>query len=302
MSDVVTIDLEFMGKEQVIAAFLVPAPEGGFVLLETGPGSTVPALAAGVGAAGFRLEDLRGIFVTHVHLDHAGAAGELARRTGAPVWVHPSGARHMADPSRLLASAARLYGSAMDMLWGTMEPVPEGLLHTVEHGESVPVAGLEVTGWHTPGHARHHVAWQVGRAVATGDVGGLRMPGSDHVLPPTPPPDIDVSAWRESLDLLRGLDVDELLVTHFGTHDGVQRHLDDLEARLLRWWEVAEEALAAGGDVGTVEALLTDLDDTEMSRDGVPGEFRERYRTACPMPMNAAGLVHAWERADAARG
>ncbi len=298
MSDAVTIDLEFFGKEQVIAAFLIPAPEGGFVLLDTGPGSTLEALEAGVAAAGHGPGNLRGIFVTHVHLDHAGAAGELSRRTGAPVWVHPEGARHMADPSRLLASAARLYGSAMDMLWGTMEPVPEDLLRTVEHGETVTVAGLGVTGWYTPGHARHHVAWQVGTQLATGDVGGLRMPGSAHVLPPTPPPDIDVATWRESLGLIRGLGVEKLLVTHFGIHGDVERHLDDLDRRLVRWWELATETLAAGGDVGTVEALLTEMDDTEMSAGGIGGEIRERYRAACPMPMNAAGLVHAWERAD----
>ncbi len=296
-----TIDLHFMGYEQVIASFLVPTPGGGFVLLESGPGSTLDALEAGIREAGFQLEALRGVFVTHVHLDHAGAAGELARRTGAGVFVHPAGVRHLADPSRLLASAGRLYGSMMDTLWGRMEPVPEGTLHAVENGETVEIDGLAVTGWHTPGHASHHVAWQVGSDVATGDVGGLRMPGSSHVIPPTPPPDIDIAAWKNSLGILRGLGAKRLLVTHFGAHDDPARHLDQLEAGLDAWWALTVDVLDAGGDAGTLEAALTELDDGNMAATGVPDEVRRRYRTACPMPMNAAGLVRAWKMWDRER-
>lgn len=294
----ITIDLHFMGYDEVIASFLVATPGGGFVLLESGPGSTLDALEAGIGAAGFRLADLRGVFVTHVHLDHAGAAGELARRTGADVFVHPAGVRHIADPSRLLASAARLYGSMMDTMWGRMEPVPEEKLHAVEHGETVTIDGLGVTGWHTPGHASHHVAWQVGSEVATGDIGGLRMPRSSHVIPPTPPPDIDIGLWKASLDTLRGLGVERLLVTHFGAHSEPSEHLDQLEARLDAWWELACNVLDAGGDAGTLEAALTELDDGDMAATGMAGDVRARYRAACPMPMNAAGLVRAWTVQD----
>jgi len=297
-----TIDLNFQGEARVIASFLVPVPEGGFILVESGPGSTVPALEEGVEAAGFGLAQLRGVFVTHVHLDHAGAAGELARRTGAGVWVHPRGARHMADPERLLASARKIYGSAMNMLWGTMAPVPDGQLHTVEDGETVEIGGLAVTAWHTPGHAKHHVAWQIGAQLATGDVGGIRIPGVSHVVPPTPPPDVDIPVWRESLAKIRGLGAERFLVTHFGIFDGVEEHLDQLEARLLRWWDLAEETLGMGGDVGTLEALLVDLDDTEMARIEVAGTDREHYRAACPMFMNAAGLVRAWNLADNLKG
>ncbi len=296
------IDLNFQGEAEVIAAFLVPAPEGGFILLECGPGSTVGALVEGIEAAGFELGQLRGVLVTHVHLDHAGAAGELARRTGAGVWVHPKGARHLADPERLLASARKIYGSAMNMLWGTMEPVPAEQLHTVEDGETVEIAGLRATAWHTPGHARHHVAWQVGTQLATGDVGGLRIPGETYVVPPTPPPDIDIALWRESLAKIRSLGVDRLLVTHFGIHDGVETHLDQLEGRLLRWWDLAEETLGMGGDVGTLEALLVDMDDTEMARADVGSPARGHYRAACPMFMNASGLVRAWSVADDLKG
>ena len=225
MDGVTILDLEHLGRLGVIAAFLVPCPDGGFVLLESGPGSTLAALERGILRAGFDPGTLRAVFVTHVHLDHAGAAGELARRTGAFVAVHPAGARHMADPSRLLASARRIYGDLMDPLWGTMVPVPEDRLRTVAHGETVRVGGLEIVALHTPGHARHHVAWVVDGDVATGDVGGIRLPGWDHVIPPTPPPDIDIDAWLESVAVLRETRPRRLLVTHFGIFDDPGEHL-----------------------------------------------------------------------------
>ncbi|MCG6964360.1 MAG: MBL fold metallo-hydrolase [Acidobacteria bacterium] len=294
--DPVIVDLHFMDQAEVIATFLMPAPDGGFVLIESGPGSTLPALQAGVEAAGFALADLRAVLLTHIHLDHAGAAGELARRTGATVYAHPEGIRHLADPTRLLASAARLYREAMDFLWGRMEPVPQAQLRAVGDGETVTVGGLEATAWHTPGHARHHIAWQVGECVATGDVGGIRMPGSSHVVPPTPPPDLDLEAWRGSLRRLAGLAPRRLLVTHFGIHDNIESHLRDLEARLTRWWGLAEEVLGSAGDVGSLEAALTELDDHDLAAANAPSSVREQLRAACPMMLNAAGLVHAWSR------
>lgn len=294
--DPVVIDLNFMDQPEVIASFLVAAPEGGFALIETGPGSTLAALQAGIESAGFELAELRAVFLTHIHLDHAGAAGELARRTGATVYAHPQGVRHLADPTRLLASAARLYREAMDFLWGRMEPVPPAQLREVADGETITVGGLQVTGWHTPGHARHHVAWQVGDCVATGDVGGIRMPGSGHVVPPTPPPDLDLEAWRGSLRRLAGLAPERLLVTHFGVHDGIDRHLRDLEERLSRWWELAGEVLGNAGDAGSLEAALTEMDDRDLAAAAAPSSVRDQLRAACPMMLNAAGLVHAWNR------
>ena len=189
MTDIRTIDLGFMGYSELIAAFLAPCPEGGFVLLETGPSSTLPALEIGIQETGFDLKDLKAIFVTHVHLDHAAAAGTLALRTGATVFTHPKGAPHLADPGRkLLPSAERLYGAMMQTLWGTIEAVPKDLITSVSDGEIVDVAGLEVVAHFTTGHAVHHIAWQVSDAVATGDVGGVRFPGASHVMPPMPPP------------------------------------------------------------------------------------------------------------------
>lgn len=291
MIDIHTLDLNFMGYSQLIAVFLIPCPEGGFVIFETGPASTLEALESEIIEAGFQLEDLKGIFPTHVHLDHSGGAGSLAVRTGAPVFVHPKGELHLVDPSeKLLPSAKRLYGDMMTPLWGTVEPVPKELVVVVQDGDTVELDGLEIVAHFTPGHAVHHIAWQFGKAVATGDIGGVRFPGASHVLPPMPPPDIDVDLWIQSLERIRAIEPEMLLLTHFGAVEDVERHLDELEGRLVRWLDIAERALAADNDGPTVAEAVLALDEAEMAESTVSSGAVERYRKLCPMDANAAGL------------
>jgi glyoxylase-like metal-dependent hydrolase (beta-lactamase superfamily II) len=290
MTGIRTLDLEFFGTDRLIASFLAPGDRG-FVLFETGPASSTEALERGVAEAGFELGDLQAVFVTHVHLDHSGGAGVLAERTGCKVFAHPSGAEHLVDPGRkLLPSAERIYGDLMEPLWGTTLAVPEDRLEVVGDGETVKVAGLEVRAWHTPGHAVHHVAWQIGDMVVTGDVAGVRFPGATHVLPPMPPPDIDVDDWRRSLDVLRGLEPKRLLLTHFGAFDDPARHLDELEARLDRWAEMAGRVVAEGGDPKALATALEAADDVEMESSEVAPDAVMRYRRLCPMEGNSAGL------------
>lgn len=290
MIEIQTLDLEFHGTSVLIASFLVPA-DGGFVLFESGPASGVDALERQVEDAGFTMDDLRAVFVTHVHLDHSGGAGVLARRSGCAVYCHPAGQEHLANPAKkLLPSAERLYGDMMEPLWGTTVGVPEDHLNAVAHSETVTVGDLEVSAWHTPGHAIHHVAWQVEDAIFTGDVGGVRFPGATHVLPPMPPPDIDVDEWKRSLDILRGLEPRRLLLTHFGAFDDPARHLDELEGRLDRWTRLARDTVDAGGDRAALAEYLVSLDDREMDTTGMPADARERYRRLCPMEGNSAGL------------
>ena len=290
MAEIKILDVEFFGTTELVASFLAPA-DGGFVLFDPGPASAVAILERRVEEAGFALSDLRGVFATHVHLDHSGAAGVLSRRTGCPVFVHPIGAPHLVDPgSKLLPSAERLYGDMMEPLWGRTLGVPKELVHPVTDGEVVTMGGLEVVAWHTPGHAVHHVAWQIGDAVVTGDVAGVRFPGADHVLPPMPPPDIDVDSWRESLATLRRLDPERLLLTHFGEFRDPARHLDELEDRLARWTDIARRVVAEGGDREVLGAELKALDESEMESADVPAEAIERYRRLCPVKESSTGL------------
>jgi glyoxylase-like metal-dependent hydrolase (beta-lactamase superfamily II) len=213
------------------------------------------------------------------------------------VYCHPSGAAHLRDPAaKLLPSAERLYGDMMEPLWGTTAGVPGDRLRTVEDGESVAIDETEVVGWHTPGHAVHHVAWQIGDAVATGDVAGVRFPGATHVLPPMPPPDIDVELWRDSLAVLRRLTPRRLLLTHFGAFDDPVRHLDELEERLLRWTESARRVVSNGGDTEVLGVELERMDDEEMEHSSVPPDAKTRYRQLCPMKENSAGLFRYCSR------
>jgi len=290
MTEIQTLDLEFFGASELIASFLAPV-DGGFVLFDPGPASAVDTIERRVREAGFGLEDLRAVFPTHVHLDHSGGAGVLAQRTGCAVYCHPVGAPHLKDPAaKLLPSAERLYGDMMEPLWGTTVGVPENQIKTVDDGETVNIDGFEVIGWHTPGHASHHVAWQIGDAVATGDVAGVRFPGASHVLPPMPPPDIDVEKWRQSLAVLRRLDASRLLLTHFGAFDDPGRHIDELEDRLVRWAEVARRVVSDGGDKKALGVELERIDEDEMTTSEVSAEAAERYRRLCPVKESSVGL------------
>jgi glyoxylase-like metal-dependent hydrolase (beta-lactamase superfamily II) len=290
MPEILTLDLEFMGAREVIASYAVPTGDGGFVLLESGPAGTVDNLVQRLNENGLVIEKLRAIFVTHVHLDHSGGAGALALKSGCNVYAHPKGVPHLVDPSRLLASAERLYRDKMIPLWGRTVASPSEQTFAVEHGKSVWVEDLEIRAWHTLGHASHHVAWQVASAIATGDVGGVRFPGCDHVLPPTPPPDINVELWRKSIELVRQLQPDKLLLTHFGSVESPGPHLESLDRRLGLWLDLAQKMIRDGGKLEHLADRLRSLDDDDLRKTNATQEMIDRYRRLCPMRDNAAGL------------
>jgi glyoxylase-like metal-dependent hydrolase (beta-lactamase superfamily II) len=216
------VDLLHLGRERVIGAWLV-----GDVIVDPGPSSCLPALLAMLEGRAPRV-----LALTHIHLDHAGASGSLLRRfPDAEVWVHERGAPHLIDPTRLLESATRLYGVQMERLWGEVLPVPADRVRVLAGGESLGPFRVA----YTPGHASHHVSYlheASGRAF-TGDVTGVRI-GEGGVLAPTPPPDVDLPAWRASLDLVEDWDPETLAVTHFGAYGDVGRHLAELREQLER--------------------------------------------------------------------
>jgi glyoxylase-like metal-dependent hydrolase (beta-lactamase superfamily II) len=291
MADIITLDLGYRGRGEVIASFLAQTGDRGFALFESGPGVTLEQLEREVAAAGFSMSDLRALFLTHVHLDHAGAAGEIAQTTGCSVHVHPVGAPHLGDPeAKLLPSARRIYGGEMAGRWGRTVAVPREQLRVTEHGDRVSVGNLRAVAWNTPGHATHHVVWQLDDTIVAGDVAGVRFPGSEYVVPPMPPPDINVEQWRASLQLIRELDPSRLLLTHFGRVEDVTDHLDRLEDRIDRWTDVARDAFEDGVDVAGLADRLQVVDDRDLAAAGVPLELVGRGRGICAIADAAAGL------------
>lgn len=238
----VRIDHNFQGVPGAIASYLIPGDE--LTLIEAGPGSTTGSLLAGIRAAGFDPCDVTRLLVTHIHLDHAGAAGGLLQRLPrATLFVHPKGAKHVIDPSKLIASAQRIYGDQMQTLWGEIVPVPEDRVVVVEDGETIG----SLRAIDTPGHAVHHHAYYDAETgtVFTGDVAGVRLDATRYVRPPTPPPELDLDAWAASVERLRRLRPQRLCLTHFGGYDDVDWHLDDLLTRLNTWRDWLSTDLSA---------------------------------------------------------
>jgi glyoxylase-like metal-dependent hydrolase (beta-lactamase superfamily II) len=298
---VARVDLCWRGLAGQVAAYLV-ADGGDLAVVDCGPGSTLAALAEGVRAAGYDLAALTHVLVTHVHLDHAGGAGALARAAPrAKVYVHPRGVRHLADPSRLLASAERIYGAHMDALWGTMLPVPEDRIQVLEDGAEVRVGRRTLRALDTPGHAVHHNAFHDPAAglLFSGDAGGIRLPGAGYVRPPTPPPDIDVPAWRDSIARMRALGAQRILPTHFGGAGEVAWHLDDLERRLVEWAEWSGRRLGEGATEARLAEELRQRAHGEVLRAGGDDALARAYEEAVPAAMMAAGLVRFHARRTA---
>ncbi len=286
------LDLRFQ-VEGTIGAFLVRTSAGP-VLVETGPESLWDHLEAAVHAEGFALEDIRHVLVTHIHLDHAGAAWRLARH-GARIHVHPAGAPHLQDPTKLLKSATRIYGDAMDRLWGRLEPIPADRLVPVADGETVRIGEAAFQALHTPGHAVHHITWRLDDGLFTGDVGGIRI-GSGPAIPPFPPPDIDLAAWLLSIGRMREARPRTVFPTHFGIKRDGAAHLDSLEENLHRiaGW-VRDRATPGASEEALVppfQAFMHDL----LAGHGLTEAEIQDYEIADPAFMSVHGLVRYWRK------
>jgi glyoxylase-like metal-dependent hydrolase (beta-lactamase superfamily II) len=292
-----TIDLDFQSLPRAVAAYLVEGP-GGHVLVETGPGSTQAALVRGLAVHGLQAAQLSAALVTHIHLDHAGAAGWLTQE-GVTVCVHPMGAPHLVEPERLLKSAGRIYGEDMDRLWGAMIPASAERVRAVVDGERVEAGGLVFQAIETPGHAGHHHAWLIeGEETAfTGDVAGVRMPGEEMVAVPAPPPEIDLEAWHASLDRLSSLGLQKIYPTHFGGFEDVEAHLNRLRAELDACAGFIREAMVAGmARDALVPAYLRWQAERAEGR-GVEGAAVQAYQAANPLEMSVDGLMRYWRKA-----
>lgn len=296
-SGVSYIDLHFLGRAHAIASAVVSGA-GGLALVDPGPASCLPRLEEGLHAQGIRLDDVTHLLLTHIHLDHAGAAGTIVRRQPrVQVLVHELGAKHLVDPERLLASATRLYGDDMDRLWGEFLAVPAANVRPLRGGERETVAGRTFEVSYTPGHASHHVSYyDASSGIAfVGDTGGVCIDGG-YIVPPTPPPDIDVEAWTESARRIEAWQAETLFLTHFGPSPiPPATHLQTLLEHLR-----TSSALAKA-------TLSLDLPDAER-RARFAGDLRRElrkqmteaqmasYGVAAPFEMLWEGLARYWRR------
>jgi glyoxylase-like metal-dependent hydrolase (beta-lactamase superfamily II) len=244
------IDVQYLGRPGSIAACLIETREGPGIV-DPGPSNCVPALARELEAHGIGLDDLRFILLTHIHLDHAGATGTLARdNPRLRVHVHEAGAAHLADPTRLLASALRIYGDQLGPLFGEFLAVPAAQIHALAGGESLNLGDRTVRIAHAPGHAKHHIACldEESGTLFMGDTAGERFAPSSYVLPVTPPPDIDIERWKETLATVRVWNAETLFITHFGAFRDVAPHLDAIESSLEDWADRVRLSLEEPGD------------------------------------------------------
>jgi glyoxylase-like metal-dependent hydrolase (beta-lactamase superfamily II) len=274
------LDLHFFGTPRVIGAYLVETA-GGLALFDCGPATGVDALRQRLVERGVSLADVQHLLISHIHLDHAGAAGVLVREhPRLQVHVSEIGAPHVVDPSRLEVSARRLYGDAFDDLWGELAPVPEANVH---------VAGEQVLGldcFPSPGHASHHVCFLDGHGTLyAGDAVGVRIQPGRHVLPVSPPPDVDVEAWHRTIDDIEARRPERMALSHFGVADDPAEHLDRLRAQLDLWASRVRDGASETEFVAAARAdLAADEDDLRP------------WEQAAPLWQSYVGLRRYWDK------
>ena len=300
MTRIETLDLQFLGRPGLIASYLLEH-RNGIVLIESGPGSTVPALEDGLRRHGFSPRDVTDLFVTHIHLDHAGAAGWVAGH-GAHVHVHHRGYAHLADPSKLMASAERIYGDQMDRLWGKMFPVPEGQMSALADGDEVDFDAFRIACIDTPGHANHHMAYVVDDVCFSGDVGGIRLSGPRYLLMPMPAPEFHLERWQESWRRLSARpEIRRIAPTHFGLYPDAQAHLE-LLGETLSETEAWLTEHVPGITEPELAVALTSWMSARAGRFGLSAAELQRYELANPSRTSAGGIMRYWMKYRAEGG
>jgi glyoxylase-like metal-dependent hydrolase (beta-lactamase superfamily II) len=292
------VDLNFLGIPEIIATAVLHDSTG-VALIDPGPSTTHANLKAALHQKGIRIGDVRQILLTHIHLDHAGVTGTLVREhPSIEVFVHERGAPHMVDPKKLLASAGRLYGADMDRLWGDFVPVPAGRVRTLKGEEHIVAGGRELHVAYTPGHASHHVSFfdRSSRVAFVGDTAGIRRANGSYVMPPTPPPDIDLDAWRASEDRILSWDPDTLFLTHFGPYHGARLHFQEMSTRLEAWSGIVRRLLADTSlDEDTRQQRFIDEALLDLKRQ--VGEVQaEQYNRAGRLDYSWQGLSRYWKK------
>jgi glyoxylase-like metal-dependent hydrolase (beta-lactamase superfamily II) len=292
------VDLQFLGLPEIIATAVLHGAAG-VALIDPGPSTTLGNLKQSLQRKGISLRDVRQILLTHIHLDHAGSTGSILRENPAiEVFVHGRGAPHMVDPSKLMASAGRLYGQDMDRLWGEFVAVPGERIRVLDGGEHLSASGRDLHVAYTPGHAYHHVSFfdPATRVAFVGDTAGIRRHSLGYIMPPTPPPDIDIEAWRESADRILAWDPDTLFLTHFGPFHGARPHFQGMLDNLESWSEIVRRLIAnpALDDAQKRRAFVEEVV-TDMKRK-IGEQEAEQYGRAGRLDFSWQGLSRYWRK------
>ncbi len=298
--DLWLLDTLYQGEPGVIASYMLTGNDG-VSLIDVGSAATTDQLVHSIRQTQHEPGDIVRIIVTHVHLDHAGASGTLnLLAPNARVYVHPLGAPHLADPTKLVGSAARIYGDRMEALWGKTEPVPLANIISIEDGQTLQIGNRRLLALHTPGHAVHHIAYFDAdrHELFAGDVTGVVLEGCSYVRPPTPPPDLDIEAWKTSIVRLRTLSLDRLYLPHFGRVNDVARHLDELETRLDAWGAFVLAGMREGKSTEVMAQELAQMSDTEVRRvlGGPSDDILRRYELATNYRMTVQGYERYWRK------
>lgn len=291
---IITIDLNFQGKTQAIASYLIQHGDA-VILVESGPGSTLPALEAGLAKEGLSPRNLTHVLLTHIHLDHAGAAGWLSQQ-GAQIYVHPLGAPHLLNPEKLITSATRIYGDRMDQLWGEFLPVAQNQLTVPNDAEEIVIGNLRFLPVNTPGHAEHHFSYIFEDVCFCGDVGGVRIPGYQYLRAPMPPPELHFGRWRESLARLRGLKIARVAPTHFGMYEDVDWHLNTLDETLASMEKWLEIVMAREPSIEELREEFTRWMEEESRVKDLSEDVVRAYSLSNPVAMSADGLMRYWKK------
>jgi len=291
------VDLMFLGRPGLIATGVVRTPVGA-LLVDPGPASCLSTLDQAMAGLGLAAGDVHGLLLTHIHLDHAGAAGTMVRRhPHLQVYVHERGAPHLIDPAKLLASAGRLYGDDMDRRWGEFAPVPAANIHVPADGDVLTFGNVEIDVAHTCGHASHHVGYRDRHSgiVYAGDTGGIRVGPSAYVLPPTPPPDIDLPAWQASIDRMLAWSPAGVFVTHFGLYLDAEAHLAALRGELRAWGRLSADIVAGERDEADRVHRFVEAVRARIRERVTPGEA-DAYREAMSLEDCWKGLARYWQK------
>ena len=292
--EIYTLDLNFLGLPQTIASYLVVGSEGP-VLVETGPQSTLETLLNRLAEYNYSPQDIRQVLVSHIHLDHAGAAGWWAQQ-GAQVFVHHVGAPHLLDPGKLLSSAGRIYGDKMNTLWGETRPAPAEQVTAVHDGQKIEIAGLTFTAWDTPGHAYHHHIYQVEDIAFTGDAAGIQLPGKYFVDLPAPPPEFNLEKWLQTIERILSLPLTAIYPTHFGRMEEWQAQLRDLKHLMIKATDFVRGKIDEGLERDTILAQYL-AEYRSRVEEAALSEFSiVQHEAVSPQYMSVDGILRYWQK------